>query len=155
MDKNQAMIDYLITCPAIKDTPLYFNFVEARNDSTQMITMSSDRTTNKRYIDGTVQKVYTFSLIKFKSMAYNPIVKLPWRKDENVEDMFDVQGLIDWLDAQRNFPDFGENCYIEKLHVTTDTPQLDNVDTTTSPPLVQYSVTVEVQYLDESKSNWN
>ena len=38
MDKNQAVIDYLLQCPQISNNALYFNFGEASDNSKQIIT---------------------------------------------------------------------------------------------------------------------
>ena len=35
VDKNQAMIDYLLTCPDIKNSPLFFNFGKTKQDNNQ------------------------------------------------------------------------------------------------------------------------
>ena len=58
VDKNKAIIDFLITCPQIYESPLYFNFVNANDSDKQIVTMASDRYTNKPYIDGSVNKQY-------------------------------------------------------------------------------------------------
>lgn len=157
MDKNEAVIQYLITCPKIENSPLYFNFISAKDNHTQIITSANDKSMNRRYIDGSVLRLYTFSIIEFKAIAYNPIVKLDGYSDENVEDMYDAQGLVDWIEEQnnlRNFPNFGENCVVEEIRTTTDNPVLDAIDASAQPALAQYSLTIEIQYLDKSKMIW-
>ena len=34
-DKHQAVIDYLINCPNILNSPLYFNFINAEDNTNQ------------------------------------------------------------------------------------------------------------------------
>lgn len=157
VDKNQAIIEYLLTCPAILNSPLYFNFIQARDNNKQIVTMHNDKVINTRYIDGSVLKQYSYSIIDFKSLAYKAIVKTSGYADENVLDMATTQSIIDWISEQnelRNFPDFGENCIVEEIRTTTENPILDSIDTSTTPALVQYSITVEVIYLDTSKVIW-
>ena len=168
VDKNQAVIDYLITCPQIKNSPLYFNLVNAHNDNVQIITTSDDVTYRKPYVTGEIPKKYTFTLITFKSITDMAIVKNyststststseEYYVNENVEDLADVQALIDWLQDQEdsgNYPDFGDDCYIDELQVTTDTPRFDGVNDELTPPLAMYSVAIVINYVDTSKMIW-
>lgn len=158
MDKNQAVINYLLTCPSIQNTPLYFNFINAKNDHTQFITVSNDTIINQPYIDGSVAKRYDFTIIIFKSISTNPISKNVLYPDENVEDMSDVQAVIDWIETQnenRVFPDFGSNCVIDSITTTTTNPNLNSIDTTVSPALARYSITIRIEYIDYTKSIYN
>ena len=157
VDKNQAIIDYLITCPAVRENPFYFNFISAKDKNKQLITSANERVLDRAYIDGSVMKTYTATIIDFRSIAYKAIVKQSGYADENVEDMLDVQGIINWISEQNdlhNYPDFGSDCIIEDIKTTTENPALDGIDTSTTPPLAQYSFTIEVNYLDTSKVIW-
>lgn len=174
VDKNKAIIDYLIQCPQILDSPLYFNLIDAQDDNIQIITRSEDKATSKEYVDGSVAKRYTFSLIVFKSISDLEVIKdiqpTPTTDtdtsgtgggfdptnypNENVDDLAQAQALIDWIDEQndyRNFPDFGDMCYVDEIQTTTDTPQFNGINTELSPPLAMYSITIEVNYIDKSK----
>lgn len=157
MDKNQAVIDFLIQCPEVQADPLFFNFIHAKEDNKQMITLGNDKVTNEAYINGDVLKQYSFTLIDFKSVAYNPIVKQEGYTDENVEDMATVQALIDWIEEQaglHNYPNFGEECVIQDMKVLSDNPNLNGIDSSTSPALAKYSISIEIDYIDTSKRIW-
>lgn len=157
MDKNQAVIDYLMTCPSISGNPLFFNFANAKEDSKQLITVTDDRSLQTPYVDGSVLKRYTCTIIDHKAIGYNAIVGLAGYQDENVEGMFDVQEILDWVDAQndiKNFPDFGSNCVVDSISALTETPNLNGTDTTVNPPLAKYSISIRVVYLDNSKKLW-
>jgi hypothetical protein len=164
VDKNQAVIDYLITCPYIKNSPLYFNLINAHNDNVQIVTTSEDKLYRKPYITGEIPKKYTFTLITFKSITDMAIVKNYSTStdeeeyiNENVEDLADVQTLIDWLQEQndvQNYPNFGDDCYIDDLQVSTDTPRFDGVNTDVTPPLAMYSIAIVINYVDTSKMIW-
>lgn len=158
VDKNQAVIDYLITCPNIQNSPLYFNFVDARDNTTQILTSAEDAVMSTPYIDGSVSKRYTFTIITFKSITENAIVKTGDYANENVEDLNTVQALIDWIAEQeelRNYPNFGEACIIDSISTETNTPNLDGITTDVVPPLAMYSVNIRIDYLDISKRIWN
>lgn len=158
IDKNQAIIDFLITCPQIKDSPMYFNFVNAKDNNKQLITLANDTALNRNYTDGSKLKRYTFTIIDFRSVNYQAIVKLNNFKNENVEELLDVQGIIEWITQQnnlRNFPDFGETCTIEDIQAVTENPNLNGIDTSTTPPLAKYSISVKIQYIDTSDVLWN
>lgn len=158
MDKNTAIINYLIQCPAIQDSPLYFNFVHGNEDDKQIITTSNEKTIDRPYIDGSILKRFTFTIIDFKSIAYRAVVKDDIHPDENVEDLLQVQDIIDWIEEQndeQNFPDFGEDCVIEEIKTTANNPNLNGIDSNVSPALAKYSISIQVNYIDYSKVLWN
>lgn len=155
MDKNQAMLAFLQTCPAIRDNLLFFNFGKVENGAHQANMNSDDVSMHKPFIDGTEQKRYTFHLDSFKSVAYNPVIQgLP---DENLEDFNDVQNLLEWVNEQgdlKNYPAF-ENCIIDKMRSLSTKPVLVGVDTTLNPPMAVYRISIQIDYLDTTKQVWN
>lgn len=158
MDKNQAVIDFLLNCPQIKNNPLFFNFAEAKDNNKQFVTMANDKSLNRNYIDGSVLRRYTFTIIDYRSVIYQAVVQIPGYPNENVEEALDVQGIIDWVTEQNEnnvYPDFGEDCRIEELRAVTDNPNLNGIDTSVSPALAIYSIAIQIDYLDISKVLWN
>ena len=157
MDKNQAIIDFLLTCPAIIADPLFFNFLNAKDNNQQIITQSNDKSLQQTFIDGSVLKRYAFTLIFFKSVLYQAIPKVEGLVNENVEELGQVQTIIDWVTEQNDsqtYPDFGEDCEIDEIKALSENPGLNGVDTTVTPALAKYSVTIQVDYLDKSKAIW-
>ena len=157
VDKNQAVIDYIITCPTILNSPLYFNFINAKDGTNQFFTESTDTYTNQNYIDGSVGKLYTFTILTFKSAADIAVVKMPGYENENLSDMSDIQKLIEWIAEQnelRNFPDFGEDCIIDSISTTTEEPKFEGIDEQISSPLAVYSTSIQIRYIDMSKKLW-
>lgn len=156
-DKNQAVIDFLITNPDIRDSPLYFNFINAQDNDKQVITQSNDRIYARPYIDGSVPKQYTFILLCFKSISDMPLVTIEGYSNENIIDLDDVQLLMDWVNEQnelQNFPDFGEDCMITDMQTTTENPVLEGINTEIVPNLAMYSVSIRINYIDLSKKIW-
>lgn len=157
VDKNQAIIDYIIQCPMIQGSPLYFNFINAQDNSNQIVTQSNERYASRRYVDGSILKIYSFTIIVYKSIADIAVVKLEGYPNENIADMSDIQSLIDWIGEQeklRNYPAFGDDCLIDEIRTTTENPNFDGINDEVSPSLAIYSVTIEVQYLDISEKLW-
>ena len=157
VDKNQAVIDFLLNCPQIHDNPLFFNVINAKDNDKQIITQSNDTALNTKYIDGSVLKRFTFTIIDFRSVIYQPLPKVEGYTSENVEEMFDVQGIIDWVNEQadlQNYPDFGTDCIIDSMTTTSDNPNLNGIDTQVTPALAKYSMSIQIQYLDMSKAIW-
>lgn len=153
MDKNQIMINFIKTCPAINSCPLYFNFAE-ENDNINHFIAETDPNAVKTFIDGSILRQYTFSIISYKSIAHNPLIDREGYIDENVGDLAQVQSIIDWINEQEdehNYPDFGTNTQIERMWCITDDPDLHGVDVTKNPPLAKYSVVIRLEYLDTSK----
>ena len=176
VNKEQAVIDFLCTCPEIYNNPLFFNFVNAKSDNKQIITSGNDKNIQKPYIDGSVLKRYSFTLIDFRSVSYQAIVKVPQPEpgttttteledltteptptfiNENVEEYVDIQTIIDWINEQEdahNYPQFGNDCHVEEMRVTTENPVLNGVDTQSKPALAKYSFTIQIDYIDYSKA---
>ena len=161
VDKNQAIIDFLLQCPTIQNSPLFFNFINAKDENKQIVTMATDKAIERPFIDGSVQKRYTFSIMDYKSVAYNAIVKTLGTSvfpNENVEDMLNTQGIIDWIteqDLDRNYPDFGEQCVIDNMIALTDSPRLNGVDTSITPALAKYSISIQINYIDYTNLLWD
>lgn len=157
MDKNQAIIAYLSSCPVIASNPLFFNFAKAEDNNKQLVVVATDKKVERPFIDGSVLKRFTFTLIDYRSVIFQAVVKEAGYPNENMEELLDVQSIIDWIDEQNdngNFPDFGENCVIDEIRALTDTPRLNGVDNSASPALAKYSVSIQIMYLDTSKCIW-
>lgn len=157
MDKNKAMITYLLSCPTIRDNPLFFNFINAKDNNNQIITESNIVALQQPYIDGSVMRRYTIKIILFKSISQNAVVKLDGYPDENVTDLAMIQNVVDWIMEQAenaNYPDFGTDCVVDSIQPLTSNPVLDAIDTTVQPPLARYSISIVVEYLDKSKLLW-
>lgn len=156
--KETAIIEFLLNCPTLRDNPLFFNFINAKDNNKQFVTTSNDKTTNRRFLDGSVEKQYTFTLIDFRSVAYLAIPKDLIDDNENIAEYLDFQGVIDWIAEQEdlhNYPDFGTDCIIDSMEALTENPSLNGVDTTTTPELAKYSVSIRITYIETSKTVWN
>ena len=157
VDKHQAMLNYLMSCPTVLDNPLFFNFSEAKEDSNQYITTANSETYGTTYIDGSILKYYVFTLLTFKTISYNAVVKTGGYQDENLLEMTEFQEVIDWINEQEdehNYPDFGTDCIVDSIRCLTANPVLSDVDTSQEPAIATYSVTIQVEYLDTSKQIW-
>lgn len=157
MDKTQAVINFLIECPQIKSSPLYFQFAHAEEDNKQFVTVANDINIQRPYIDGSVLKRYSFTLIDYKSLAYRAIVKDTGYTDENVEEYLQVQDIIDWINTQadnENYPDFGEYYEIDNMKALSDIPNLNGIDTSMKPVIAKYSFSVQIDYIDKTKVIW-
>lgn len=161
--KEEAILNFLFNCPQIHDNPLFFNFINAKPDYKQFVTIGNESRVHKPFINGSVMKRYTFTLIDFRSATYQPIPKMivttttdiPEIPNENVEELIDVQGIIDWVEQQadnRNFPNLGAKCVVDSMKVLTDNPVLNGVDTQVKPALAKYSFTIQLDYIDYTKA---
>lgn len=158
MDKHEAMIVYLQQCPVIQQNPTYFNFAEGEDNSKQLVALGNDKAVTKQYVDGSVLRKYTFTIIDYRSVVYQALATVAGYPNENVVELQDVQSIIDWVEEQddlRNYPDFGADCQIDKIESLSDTPKLNGVDHSTTPNLAKYSISIQVTYLDKSKMIWN
>ena len=157
-DKNQAMVNYFLTCEPIYQSTLYFNFANIKDAAKQFITQSNDININTPYVDGAVKKRYSMTITSFTSISNNPIIKVAGYDNENITDLAEVQALIDWIAEQNeisHFPEFGDNIDIEEIRTTSSNPRLDSIDATSTPAIARYSFTVQVDYIDRTKVIWN
>ena len=155
-DKHKAVIEYLQTCPEIAKNPLFFNFSEKQNNNQLFATFADSIETEQSFIDGSRLLKYTFTIIIYKSVAYNPLVNnLP---DENLDELIDIQSIVDWIETQNDnyvFPNFGTDCVIDSIEPLTNIPYTDNVEGDVQPALAQYSLGIRVSHLHNSKVLWN
>lgn len=155
IDKNKVMIEFLRNCPVIDKNPLYFNFGNIEDNSYQVITDSNDTSLSQPYIDGSILKRYTFYIDCFKTIAYNKVIK--GYQDENLYDISEVQAILDWVNEQdRNkiYPDFGEDCLIDSMQSTTESPDLHSVEDTTTSPIAVYRISIQIDYIDNTEKLW-
>lgn len=156
MDKNNAVIEFLKTCPAIQSNPLFFNFAENEEGTNHFITETDKK--KKTYIDGSVLKQYTFTIASYVPVAYSAIVGDSNFNDQNMENMAIVQEILDWIEEQAddaNYPDFGSECTIEDMRTLTGDPDLDGIDKSVNPPIARYSIGVQIDYIDNTKKIWS
>ncbi len=157
MDKNKAIVDFIMTCPYIQNNPLFYNFGKAEADNRQLVTLANDVKTNQKFIDGSVKKKYTFTIIDYKSVSNVALTTRVGATNENIESAFEAQQLIDWVEEQseaRNYPDFGEDCTIDDMVVVTDQPNLNGIDKAVTPALAKYSISIRIDYIDYSEAIW-
>lgn len=162
MDKDKAVINFLLTCDYVKNSPLFYALGQAEADNKQVTTIANDVSIETEYIDGSVKKRYTFTLIDYQKMSYNAVVTRTVNEtdipvSENLDNAFKVQQVADWVTEQstlRNYPDFGENCVIDDMVVVTDRPNLNGVDRAVTPVLAKYSISIRIDYIDYSKAIW-
>ena len=157
MDKNKAVVDYLLTCPYINGNPLFYNFGKAESDNKQIVTLATDTSVNTEFIDGSIRKRYTFTIIDYKQVAYRAVVNRTGVSDENLDNAFEAQQIVDWVEEQsdlRNYPDFGDKCVIDDMRVVTNQPNMNGVDKAVTPALAKYSISIRIDYMDYSKAIW-
>lgn len=159
-DKNQATLNFLATYEGMENNPVFVNFINAKNNDVQYLTSSNDTALNKPFIDGSVLKRYTFSIVITKNITDIAVVKeLSSGEDNaNISDLAAIQAFMDWVNKQgdnENYPDFGEDCVIEEMHTTSENPSLDGINTEVTPALALYSVEIRIDYIDYSKIIWS
>lgn len=156
MDKNKAIVAYILKCPVVSGNPTFFQFLQAQDNSKQILTASNDVSVAKADILGVQYRQFNFAIVDYRSVSYNPITTMVEYNNENLDEYIDVQGIADWIKEQnriKNFPDFGEDIKIQSIQSLTDNPVLMGIDNTNfSPPLASYSITIRIEYEDYSES---
>lgn len=158
--KETAIITFIADYPGIQDSPIFVNFMNAQDKDIQFLTNSNDKALNRPFVDGSVLKRYTFTLVITRSITDTAIMKslLTGEDNENLADLADIQDFMDWINEQgdnENYPDFGDSCIIEKMHTTSENPSMDGINTKVKPNLALYSMEIEIDYIDYSKVIWS
>lgn len=155
-DKHVAVIDFLQNCPEIANHPLFFNFAQEEDNNQLFVTYADNIDAITSYVDGSKEMSYTFTMIFYKSVAYNALID--GRADENLDEFIDIQSIGEWIEEQNDnkiFPDFGEDCVIDSIETLTNKPRVSRqVEGDMQPALAQYSLGVRIRYLDTSKVLW-
>ena len=123
---------------------LNFNFSPESEDSISLITNYSDKV-KKKYITGDVLKEYGFTIVIVKSYS-------SCQDDLNLEAMNFAQAFIDWLDQQnesKDFPDFGEDCAVQKMENLQNMPNLSGVNQ--DGTMARYMIQARVIYKERKK----
>jgi len=162
-DKNKAVLEFLSECPAIAQSKVFLNFGNIKEGSVQANINSDDKYLHRRFIDGSAERRFTFSVDLFKSVAYNPIVRPEpgdnsiILDDENTEEFAHVQSVLDWINEQdelENYPNFGEGYIVEHIETTTTKPEIYGINTETNPPLAVYRISIQIDYIDNTQRIW-
>lgn len=158
IEKNAAVIEYLRNCPTIANNPLFFNFAQKEDNNQLFVRYADSIETIQEYIDGSKEQLYTFTMIVYKSVAYNAMIAE--HSDENLDEYIDVISIAEWLEEQndnRVFPNFGDGYIIDSIETLTNVPIVNTRQTEDEmqPALAQYSLGVRIRYLDTNKVLWN
>lgn len=145
MTKHEAIKTYFE--PKVEELAgniLSFNFSPESEDSISLITNYSDKV-RKRYVTGDVQKEYGFTIIIAKSYSTGC-------DDLNLEAMNFAQAFMDWMEEQdekKDYPDFGENCTVEKMECLQNMPNLSGVNQ--DGTMARYMIQARVIYKERKK----
>lgn len=103
-DKHNAVWEWLMKCPEIKD--MFFNFGRAENGNTVLVPETAYHDTwkdDKPTISGEGIRYYDFAIIQFKAAVTEP------NNRENIEILLDIEKIAAWVDEQEekgNYPVF-------------------------------------------------
>lgn len=100
--RHEAVWDWLMTCPYIKD--LFFNFSQSENGDTVLVPLTAySDTVNTAFIDGSSERFYDFTLIRFEAQSVEP------NDTQNMEVLVDFEAIAAWIEtqaAENNIPSF-------------------------------------------------
>ncbi|WP_250277371.1 hypothetical protein [[Clostridium] colinum] len=136
-NKHKAVIEYLRQYPELTSF-LYFNTVKEEAEHTSLNTIISD-TWEQKYLRGGI-KNYDFAISIMKPYDTGT-------SDLNVEEIFNVQKFMQWIDEQnknKNFPIFenGEVFCIENLQ---NEPSFSGINETGD--IAKYMFQIRIKYL--------
>lgn len=118
----------------------------------QIVTHQIAQSQVKEYIDGSKRYPITFSIMNYKSVSYNQLVKTKIDGNENVADILDVAQIIEFvkeMDEQGNYPVFANNITVEKIYCQYNTPPTPAVDSGVSPALAKFTIPIVCEVYED------
>lgn len=148
MNKHEAVWDWLLTCPEIKD--MYFNFSQSNNGDTVLVPQTAYNDSwddGMPYIDDTGFKNYTLTIIQFEAYSTIP------NSTENISILLDIEKVAKWIDCQdklKNFPLFPTDCTIQSITVL---PFANGGIAGQDDNGVKYMFSIQINYFYEGDNN--
>lgn len=148
MTKHEAVKAYFADkVQELVGSVLGFNYSPETADSVAILPQYNDRNI-RTYINGDQQRQYAFAFIIVRLYSSDPLDLL------NTEAMELGQAFMDWIEEQdraKNYPDFGENCEIERIEVLQDMPNLASVNA--EEGVARYMIQGRIVYKEFDTSN--
>lgn len=141
-NKSKAVWDWLYGNEEI--SALFFNFSTTGEMDTVIAPIVSDYAI-KKYIDGSSNRQYDFAIIQYRKYTS----EVP-NVTENVETVFDVEKVMEWIEAQnrkRNFPKFPDGCIVTKVENLQDMPEVAGINDTNA----KYMFSCRIRYTQRPK----
>ncbi|MDE6357906.1 MAG: hypothetical protein K2L15_04885 [Eubacteriales bacterium] len=145
-NKHKAVMEYLkeyfktLEDDSKLSSILYFNSVQEENNHTSVNTIVSDTWATKYFRGGI--KNYDFAMVLMR--PYNT-----GTSDDNINEMFDIQKFMDWIDEQnkiKNFPIF-EDGQVLSIQNLQNEPNLSGVNE--AGDLAKYMFQIRIEYYKE------
>lgn len=141
-DKNQALWEFISKYPNIPSYLTFNSIIELIN-STGLIPVSSEDAI-ETYTDGSSRREYVFAIAQM--YVYDT-----GTSQTNIISMGDMQAFMDWIIAQNeagNYPDFGEDCFVESIEPLQNMPNLAG---TSENMVAKYMFQFRIVYYQEGK----
>lgn len=129
----------------IKNNKLFLNAVQAAENNVQIVTQQIADNQVTEYIDGSKKYPITFFVNNYKVIEYDQLIKTDIPLNRNVEIIFDVQKIIDFvkdMEKQGNYPKFADNIRVEKVYCQYNTPSTPAVDSFFTPALAKFTIPI-------------
>lgn len=145
MNKYQAVMDLISTCPLVGHDA-YFNFIdETHSDNNTSLLTAGYGTLVKRYVDGRCLKKFQCEIRQVKPMSSIS------NTSENIDQMQRVQEFLDWINATGKkgvFPDFGNKCSMQDMSTPdgVDYPMITGVSEGTA----LFAFPFEILYIERN-----
>lgn len=144
--KHEAVWDWLLTCPHIKD--LFFNFSQSGNGDTMLVPLTAyNDYAVQDYISGTSLRWYDFAIVRFDALSFEP------NDQKNIEVLVDVEAIAEWIEqqaAQHNHPTFPAGCQILSVEaLPSGTDYVAAKDETGAKYMLQF----RIEYIKEASQH--
>ncbi len=152
MDYITPFIKWLLKSEYIRSNKLFLNAIEAQDDNVQIITQQVAENQITHYVDGSKTYPITFSILNYKSLSYNQLVKTMIENNENLTDLLDVSKIIEFvkeMEAEKDYPVFSENITVEKVYCQYNTPSTPTMDSSFSPALAKFTIPIIFEVFED------
>lgn len=142
MNKYQAVLDFIRTCPLVGED-MFFNFVDETNTdgNTTLATVPYGQVV-KKYTDGMRLMRMQFEIRQIKPMSQDS------NTGANAEEMHRVKQFLDWINAKgekEQYPDWGD---VEIIGMSTSNDVTEPSMVGTNDRGALYAFPFEILYLE-------
>lgn len=140
--KHEAVWDWLLTCPNIRD--MFFNFSQSENGDTILAPMTAYSDTPAQvFTSGASIRQYDFTLIRYDALSFEP------NSEENMTVLESIEAIAAWIEEQAaagTYPAFPTGSTISSIEaLPSNTGYVAARDDTGA----KYQLQFRIEYLQE------
>lgn len=134
-----AIKEWLLTCPYIIGSNLYFELANASDNSDTFVTVTGNETNYTVY--GGIKGNFNIAFVGYRNISNAPVQY----NEENAENYNTVQRLLDWVIDQKKIKNYPKSADVQFVGINTATltPYLSGVNTELNKAKYMFNISFE------------